>query len=157
MTRLVVVALLMMLARGALACSCAFPQGTLEEKVRSSFESAASVVLARAESVSEVRLPFGVDGRESDRLPGETTHFSEIRSWKGSHGKQFYTSIVTACCMCGKSFQQGATYLLYLYGPDNEGFYRASTCSRTSEQSRIEDGELEVLDLIAAEQAQKGE
>lgn len=157
MTRLVAVALLMVLARGALACSCAFPEGTLEEKVRGSFETAAAVVLARAESISEAQLPSPFGGTDSLRLPGEITHFSEIRSWKGSHGKQFYTRIVTACCMCGKSFSEGDTYLLYLYGPDDEGFYGASTCSRTSEQSRIEEGELEALDRIATELAEQKE
>ncbi|MCW8127517.1 hypothetical protein [Microbulbifer halophilus] len=157
MMRLVMAVLLMALANGVLACSCAFPEGTLEEKVRSSVESAAAVVLARAESISEAQLPSRFGRPESEGYPGEITHFSEIRSWKGSHGKQFYTRITTACCMCGRSFDEGDTYLLYLYGPDDEGFYSTSICSRTSAQSRVEEGELEVLERVAAEQSKKRE
>jgi len=147
--------LLMAASGGALACSCWRSEGGEAEQVKSAYNDAAAVVLARAESVSEERVKRAYLPDNEEIYPGELTHFSEIRSWKGSHGKQFYTRIITACCMCGISFVAGETYLLYLYGPDKEGFYSTSICSRTSGALNVEDSELRLLDQLAAEAAEE--
>ena len=45
----------------------------------------------------------------------ETTHFKMVTLWKGDVGKYFTTTMVVGKGMCGVSFTEGKTYLLYLY------------------------------------------
>lgn len=123
----------------AFPCSCAFQSGDIYKQVRESSSSASSVLIAQVESI-EI-------SQSDTHLTTEITHFSEIESWKGIHGKQIYTKIVTTCCMCGISFVEGKTYLLYLYGPNKQGYYSSSSCTRTKPAEGAEE-EVEVLNSI---------
>lgn len=136
----------------AYSCSCAYSDGELEDQVREAFESASSVVLAKVETIEKLEpFQYSQDDDSSEQRTfyyRHKTHFSEVQSWKGKHGKQFYTNIVVACCMCGYTFEEGRVYLLYLYGPDEQGFYSTSSCSRTTRLSEELKPELEILNSL---------
>lgn len=150
MIRLFVFSCLYIMSSVSLACSCAFEDNSLEDAVKKSLHTASSVVLARAIHIKENENTFSTD----DPIPpgadmgGDITQFNEIQSWKGEHGKSFHTRINTMCCMCGYSFQEGKSYLLYLYGPNKEGFYSTSVCSRTKPAGDAEK-EIDILNRIA--------
>jgi len=131
----------------ALACSCAGQPDDLNVAVKKAYASASSVVLAEVEAITPSKTLEKI-GEKQYELKSEITHFSEIRSWKGEHGKRFYTKIVTACCMCGISFKKGEKYLLYLHGPHKEGFYSTSHCTRTTNKKRAED-DIQILNKIS--------
>lgn len=138
----------------ALACSCVFHDGPAEKAVYDSFQQASTVVLATAEHVENLD-PLVTDiwseGKRYYRdsyYNSQRTQFVAIESWKGGHEKRFFTEIITSCCMCGYSFEVGKTYLLYLYGPDKNGYYRTSSCSRTKEDSDQVKKEIEILNNI---------
>lgn len=120
----------------AISCSCGSRSGEFFKDVSEASLSATSILVAKVESVrlSQVDSPLKI----------ETTHFSEIESWKGDHGKQVYTRIITECCVCGFSFAEGKIYLLYLYGPDDLGYYSTSICSRT----KLFDGSEEEVKIL---------
>jgi hypothetical protein len=134
----------------SLACSCIFEERGLEEAVQDSLHQASSVVLAQAVHVKQNNTPIPTDasiGPDFD-WGGDITQFNEIQSWKGEHGKSFHTKINTMCCMCGYSFEAGKEYLLYLYGPNDDGYYSTSICSRTKPKDHAEE-EIQVLNRIA--------
>jgi hypothetical protein len=133
--RLLITLILLLLAGTASACSCYFPEGSLRELVTQAYGQASAVLVARAESVEDVGLP-----RTRQR-----TRFVAIESWKGKHGDRFITDIEVMCCVCGYSFMEGREYLLYLYGPDEDGSYKTNTCSRTRPVTPELAVEIEVL------------
>ena len=132
----------------ALACSCVSESDDFNSQVLGAYENATSVVLAKVQSIDKLE-PYEykseVDANPIVEHSIHRTHFSEIRSWKGEHGKQFYTYIMVMCCVCGYEFEVGKTYLLYLHGPDSEGSYSTSSCSRTKQYSEEVEAEIEVL------------
>ncbi|MFC6635477.1 hypothetical protein [Microbulbifer taiwanensis] len=153
MKNIIFLLFLQLMAVKAYSCSCAFGSGELEDQVKQAFENASAVVLAKVESIEklepyEYQVEIGSSKKETS-YNRHKTHFSEIKSWKGEHGKQFYTDIVVACCMCGFHFEEGKEYLLYLYGPNEEGYFSTSVCSRTTRLTDEANQEIEVLnDLL---------
>ncbi len=83
-------------------------------------------------------------------------HFSIIKSWKGHLKKDLYTRIITQCCLCGYSFEEKKKYLLYLYGPDKEGFYSTSICIRTTYAENAEE-DIEILDELVNEKQEQNQ
>ncbi|WP_462156602.1 hypothetical protein [Pseudoalteromonas sp. GB56] len=102
------------------ACSCR------DVTVQEATEYADAVVIATAVNIEHVLSP-------NERFDPQTkkTFFTVLEVFKGQEMSELQTQIDTVCCICGMSFTQGETYLLYLQGPDQEGFYHASTCSRS--------------------------
>jgi len=90
-----------------------------------------SVVLAKVVSVESGSFPLHPELKEL-LLSGEITTFALEHAWKGDPAVTFRTRIVTQCCFCGMSFVVGEHYLLYLTGPDDDGFYDTSSCSRSA-------------------------
>ncbi len=143
MGRCLVIVFLCFFSLDSLSCSCVFQPDDLEEAVMAAYESVSSVVLAQVESVSEAKSIKKI--AQTYEFESEVTQFTEIKSWKGQHGKHFETNIITSCCMCGMSFEKGQTYLLYLDGPDANGHYSTSICTRTArEENALED--IKILD-----------
>lgn len=142
MKKIALLLLLMTVTGSAVACKCLSPKGPMEDDVKTSFNNASSVVLATAEQVEDIE-PLSTGQYMSQR-----TKFTAVESWKGSHGKEFFTEIVTVCCKCGYHFQAGINYLLYLSGPDQNGNYNTSTCSRTKREVDGIKQELEVLRVL---------
>jgi len=147
--RKILVIVFLLYSAKAFSCSCV-PQPENQRKgVEDALGYSSSVVLALATSVT--RVP--PEDKHYDPKK-DITEFSEIESWKGVHGKKFYTKIVTVCCMCGFRFEQGETYLLYLGGPDAEGFYTTSTCSRTKKLASAK-ADVQILRKLRPDQSIK--
>lgn len=116
----------LLLAQGtAQACSCVHPSDDLEEDIRWAFDDADAVVVAKAVGVE--RLPQGPDD-EFD-LEIEITELNAAVSFKGNPPAVLRTKVVTVCCVCGYSFTEGETYLLFLY-EEEDGFYSTNICTR---------------------------
>ncbi|PCK07611.1 MAG: hypothetical protein COA42_13360 [Alteromonadaceae bacterium] len=150
----IVLFLIMITAPKAIACSCAFHDGSLEEAVTDSYKNASAVVLATAEHVENFEPLISDVWSEDEGHQKETyynsqrTQFVALKSWKGEHGKRFFTEIVITCCMCGYRFEEGENYLLYLYGPDKKGNFGTSSCSRTKRETVKIEQELEILNKM---------
>ena len=129
------------------ACSCARQPEDINEAVEKDYNFSSSVVLAQAVSVKTVEMQrfhkrLEYDDQNADKhyksyyqdrtYEGQETRFSVIKSWKGDPKEDLYTRIVNQCCLCGFSFEDNKKYLLYLYGPDKDGFYATSFCMRTT-------------------------
>lgn len=151
---LFICACILFTATKAFACSCMYSDGPLADQVKSAFLDAPSVVLARAETVEGLD-PYHFaetteDGEKQivEYFATEITEFVALQSWKGEHGKRFYTKIQVNCCLCGYSFQEGVTYLLYLYGPTEDGYYSTSFCTRTQQVSEQTQQEIDILNTL---------
>lgn len=129
---LIVIAILFtMLAGQAYGCSCAAPIGDVKLAVSQAYKGASSVVVAQAVSIEKQKVRQAWMDKKDEGIDGEITRFVTVDSWKGSHGESFATKTTMGGGMCGMSFEKGKAYLLYLYGPDKEGYYSASICSRS--------------------------
>ena len=116
----------------ATACSCKRQPANDETAVAESFGHAAIVFLGRVESMRKLPSdPVSADDYEE-------TEFYVLRSWKGEKVSRVYTRINLVCCVCGRSFEVGATYLVYAYERD-DGYYRTSRCSRTAKADSAAD------------------
>ena len=156
MLRNLLLALLIFESSAALACSCArYADSDFDDLVQRAYNSASSVLLATAKTIEPAKTIMKFSDEEYE-AESEITHFVTEQSWKGKHDKQFSTKIVTECCACGFSFEEGKQYLLYLYGPKEDGFYGTSICSRTK-SSEHEDAQKEVklLDTITSENSEQ--
>ncbi|NVJ62392.1 MAG: hypothetical protein HWE27_18535 [Gammaproteobacteria bacterium] len=133
-TRSLTLTLLLFGCIKAMACSCAPQPDDINKAVTDAYQRADAVVLAEAIEVTELTgsdlYGDSLMADMSGEVVKERTLFSEIKSWKGIHGRQFYTEITVACCMCGISFTKGQQYLLYLYR-NEDGTFAASSCGRS--------------------------
>jgi hypothetical protein len=134
----------LVLLKPAYACSCVPQPQLLDTAVRQAFNQANAVVLA---TVSAIQVRKKPDAADTYYLESQVTRFATTRRWKGDPGATFETDIVTACCICGMVFEVGERYLLYLSGPDSNGRFSTSICSR-SRLSRGLDEEIEILDRL---------
>src|SRR5690606_37438913 len=101
------------------------------EAVSQAYKGASSLVVVQAVSIEKQKIRKAWMDKKDEGIDGEITHFAVVDSWKGEHGEKLSTKTITTRGMCGMSFKQGSAYLLYLYGPDKEGYYSASICSRS--------------------------
>ena len=122
----------------SIACSCEYADKDTKfedfKSLVSSFRSADSVVLAHALS-------------ESTTEGFQTTTFVVETTWKGDHANKFQTNVATSCCMCGYHFNEGESYLLYLWKYSGGKYYYTSSCSRTKKKSNAKD-EIDTLNRI---------
>ncbi len=83
----------------------------------------------------------------------EITRFAVRKSWKGQLAGEIQTRIIVECCLCGAQFEDDREYLLFLTGPDIEGFFSTNICAlnRRAEDSQEEQ---EVLNSISNELGQ---
>ncbi|TQV72294.1 hypothetical protein FLL45_18935 [Aliikangiella marina] len=157
--------LLAALKSGALlACSCMYQDPRSKEQIKSSFDRAAAVIIATAvevENLNPVNQAIqSEDYPEVYNFEKQRTTFSLVQSFKGDNNREIVTEIDIRCCLCGVTFQEGETYLLYLYrsdSEDNKNFY-TSSCSRTKSLvslESIEYGYLEELSYAANEKPQQ--
>jgi len=118
----IILILFLWIPLGAFACSCKRPPPNEEFTVtiKKAYDGASAVVVAKAKMSEMTERDY------------EITEFLAIRSWKGKFGDYFRTKVNMACCVCGISFVPGETYLLYLNGPDENGYYDTHMCMRTT-------------------------
>lgn len=143
---------LLFCSANAMSCSCISEHGSLEAQVTAAFSSASHVVWAKAESTQDMSFDqqdtsnTKKTNANSNRPEKQRTKFVSIESWKGAHPKRFSTEITTICCVCGYRFVEGTEYLLYLYnGPNKEGYYRTSICTRTKPMTSATSQEIKLL------------
>lgn len=127
------------------ACSCKPPPKDYEAHVIDSFNSADAVVLAKASAVM-------LDPAEK-KTETQISTFTTIKSWKGDHGTQFKTRIITMCCMCGFVFEAGETYLLYLHKYKDSHYYDTSVCTLTKKADK-ETVDIKILDKLSTSNTQ---
>ena len=114
-----------LVANVAWACKCNW--GNLEPR-EGYAEMIAAVDAVTLATAIEVKTDYSF-GNWPD-LGTKLTKFEPQRTWKGDFHHSFQTKIDTNCCVCGVSFEVGQTYVLFLHGPDAEGYYSTSSCAR---------------------------
>ena len=128
-----VVVVILMYSEHTYACGCAhlLPVKSAQAIVAANYERASSVTVAVAEWV------VALGGYE-------ITRFSELRSWKGDHGKHFY--YISFGHSCSVDFDEGETYLLF--GRRYRLlFFTAHVCGRTRAIERAEES-IAILDQL---------
>jgi hypothetical protein len=77
----------------------------------------------------------------------QKTRLQALRQWKGPKQKQFEFRIDVQCCVCGYEFPKSGDFLVYAYGPDEDGHFQTSICNRTRHLSQAAD-DIAVLDVL---------
>lgn len=144
----------------ALACSCDEDWSPFEQQVRSAFQAAdyvalievsstSRVVITREENWADISLETG-QSEDTVRLVDRSfliANFNPLQIWKGDPAA---TTIETPAELqgCGVPFETGLQYLVYAFGPDEEGRIETSHCTRTAvKESSLRD--LVVLDTLS--------
>lgn len=125
------------------ACSCVKNDPKSINSVREDFDHADIVFLGKVEKI--------VESYDEDSIRQEqTTTLFVLTSWKGEKSNRVLMKIDVTCCMCGYSFRNDQTYLIFGYEAD-DGFYRTSICSM-SIRAPIAEETIKILDELAAEE-----
>ena len=141
MLRVVLFLVAALLTNAAFGCSC--DRGNLEpiDALAELLKKVDAVTLATA---IEVKSDLSV--RNLPTFGTKLTRFKPTRVWKGNLNPSFQTKIDANCCVCGVKFKEGEPYVLFLYGPNAEGYYTTSSCMR-SRMKRRQSMENEILIL----------
>jgi len=138
------VAVLLCCPSGALACSCEEDWSPFEQQVRSALQAADYVALVELSTVSravvtreEHRAVKNPDTGETENTVRLVDHslliatFSPLRIWKG---EQAANTVETPSDpqACGIAFAAGSRYLIYAYGPDDDGRIETTRCMRSA-------------------------
>lgn len=159
----VIVFLLSAYSGFSIACSCVSYKPHSKEDIKASYDNAASVVIATAVSIenldSEPALIVDENGNSSPLNPHPTqkTRFTVLESFKGEHASDLITEIDLRCCLCGISFQEGETYLLYLYRTKDKSYYATSICSRTRTLASLDSLEINYLQELSSNEIQRAD
>jgi len=140
-------------------CSCNEEQSPVEQQVRSAFQAADYIALVEISSTTTVVVTreeswVGVNpetGQYEDTIrlvdkPLLLAQFNPLRVWKGVRSATILETAVDPQS-CGLSLESGSLYLVYAYGPDDEGRIETNRCTRTAlaaESSR----DIGVLDAL---------
>ena len=127
------------------ACSCVPPPEDLKEGVARALERADLVFLGEAENVA-----LDVDKEKKFSPMIQTSTFYVLESWKGEKVTRVTTKINIQCCVCGFSFDEGETYLIFGYERE-DGFYSTSICSMSNRADRSTEV-IEVLRELSVEE-----
>jgi tetratricopeptide (TPR) repeat protein len=141
---IVTLILLVLQSAGAQSCSCDEDWSPVEQQVRTAFQgsdyialveiaSTTKIVVTREESWSVLNPQTGQSDevvRNVDK-PLLVAPFNPIRIWKGD---KTATTLETSADWqaCGFRFKAGSQYLVYAYGPDDNGRIETSRCMRTA-------------------------
>ena len=126
------------------ACSCLYQDPNSPDVVREALDRADVVFAGTAETVEVLADPEVDYGAEY-----QTTTFLVKNSWKGEKANRIITKVNIQCCICGFSFEQDQTYLVFGYETD-EGFYSVSICGLS--RTYAEAGDIvRILDEIISE------
>jgi hypothetical protein len=138
------IVLIGMYSSAALACSCA-SGGDEPADIAKARQEADLVFVGRIESKER----FSVD-EEDMKLDYERTQFYIVQSWKGEKAIRVYVQSTVTCCLCGFRFPEKGSFLVYAFGPDQNGYYSTSICVRTKPLEEATE-EIAMLDAIVAE------
>ena len=125
------------------ACSCVANDPASIRSVREYYDYADVVFLGKVEETDSAAVQ---DGGYVKQI--QTTTLFVLRSWKGEKSNRIITRIDTQCCICGYSFSEGETHLIFAY-ETKDGYYTTSICSMSMPESRANDT-IALLDEIAS-------
>lgn len=124
--------LFILVSNNSFACSCSEWPSDRNKAIKEAYNQASDIVLAKAVSISKPGKYEALEYKRSG-FRKETTHFTRLTSWKGDAPDKFTTSMLIGGGMCGVSFRQGVTYLLYLRKSlHGKNAYATSICSLTN-------------------------
>lgn len=130
-TILGVLALTIEVVGTANACSCIRENSDKRTAVAERFEKAQLVFLGRIETTQRVTLM-----EEDDfEVEYQRTQFYILDSWKGEKSNRVFVQSAITCCLCGFEFPSSGVFLVFAYGPDKDGYYEATSCTRPLRQS----------------------
>lgn len=141
---LVPIVLLSAYASDVVACSCIRESDDQRTAVETAFKKADLVFVGRIESKER----FSLEEYDTE-IEYERTQFYVVESWKGEKAARVYIESSVTCCLCGYEFPRTGSFLVYAYGPDANGYYSTSNCSRTKEL-KAADAEIAILNEISA-------
>lgn len=126
----IVLSLIALSASSASACSCVSPDAnmTVKQQVATALKSRGAVFSAKVIAVK-------VDDNEHQQV---TYTIQVLRVWKGKVPKTTTISTGSNSAMCGYSFSEGETYLIYGSGSAVDGFH-TTHCTRTTRLRESED------------------
>jgi len=124
-----VIIMMLLIDHSVQACSCLRDWSSPQERLLKEYKSADAIVLATAVEVKP-RDKNEEQAKIINKYWIENTTFKLIGRWKGNIDTQFETSILVGRGMCGIQFQQGETYLLYLYKKRDGHLYSTSICQK---------------------------
>jgi hypothetical protein len=130
------------------ACSCIPESGDKRTAVANRLASAQLVFLGRIETSEKFRL------QEDDfEIEYQRTRFYILESWKGEKANRVYIQSPITCCLCGYKFPKNGTFLVFAYGPDKDGYYEATNCTRPLKRSEAKEDIAILNELATAEQS----
>lgn len=93
------------------------------------FERAQLVFLGRIEGTERFTL------MEEDEVEYQRTQFYILEAWKGEKANRVSVQSAITCCLCGYEFPKSGVFLVFAYGPDKDGYYEATSCTRPPRRS----------------------
>ena len=115
-------------AQTASACSCIPPQPgvSLKTQVTTSKKEATAIFVGKVVSIRYS------DEKMDGKAVKAYAKIAVTRSWKGPVTEFLEVETANICCLCGFTFEDGKTYIIYSNSPDLTSI-SVSSCSRTSE------------------------
>lgn len=52
------------------------------------------------------------------------------RGMEGEKANRVFVQSAITCCLCGYEFPTSGVFLVFAYGPDTDGYYKATSCPR---------------------------
>jgi hypothetical protein len=142
----------------AQACRCQRQSPDLSEAVSKSFTGSALIFLGEVQSINPAKpaeLPAGLSGSIS--VERDTTVFNVHKIWKGDARLSDNIALIAQRTDCTYWFKAGSSYLVYAYGPDEDGYYSTNKCSLTTTVENA-DEQIEILNaLISAKAGQSSD
>ena len=127
----ILLAMIFTYSSAILACSCAQVEPDINRAVTQAYKGAARVVVAQATVIETRNIKKAWMEKESQGQEGQITRFTVLDNFKGEALDTLSTKSLKSGTSCDVFFEQGKAYLLYLYGPDQEGFYSTTICNRS--------------------------
>ncbi len=112
----------------ASACSCLMPEPgvSLKTQVREARSSATAIFAGKVVSIR-------YSAEKMDGQPVKAyARIAVTRSWKGPVTEFIEVETANICCLCGYTFEDGKTYIIYSNSTDPASL-GVSSCSRTSQ------------------------
>ncbi len=116
------------------------------------------IFLGEVQSINPAKpaeLPAGLSGSIS--VERDTTVFNVHKIWKVDARLSDNIALIAQRTDCTYWFKAGSSYLVYAYGPDEDGYYSTNKCSLTTTVENA-DEQIEILNaLISAKAGQSSD
>jgi hypothetical protein len=105
------------------ACSCIRESEDRKTALSERLERTDLVFLGRIESTEVTKI--SEHGFEAQY---QKTQFYILQSWKGESSSRVYVRTALECCLCEYRFPTSGVFLVFAYGPNDDGVYTTSSC-----------------------------